>query len=105
MSGRPYQLIAPRTDPQTKREPIAACLRGAIVNLRGTRPGMIRGPRADAGLAWQVEIVSDVCGDLLGDTVVRPALCFVDATVGLFDCRAWMVRGVVICWRDLLPSC
>jgi Nuclease-related domain len=55
-------------------------------------------------MAWQVEIVSDVCGDLLGDTVVRPALCFVEATVGLFDRRAWTVRGVVICWRDLLPQ-
>ena len=53
---------------------------------------------------WQVEIVSDVCRDLLGDTVVRPALCFVDATVGLVDRRAWTARGVVICWRDLLPQ-
>ena len=55
-------------------------------------------------MAWQVEIVSDACGDLLGDTEVRPALCFDDATVGLFDRRAWTVRGVVICWRDLLPQ-
>jgi hypothetical protein len=55
-------------------------------------------------MAWQVEIVSDACGDLLGDSVVKPALCFVEATVGFLDRRAWTVRGVVICWRHVLPQ-
>jgi hypothetical protein len=57
--------------------------------------------RGQHGLA---EIVSDVRGDLLGDAVVKPALCFVDATVGFLDRRGWMVRRVVICGRDLLPQ-
>lgn len=55
-------------------------------------------------MAGQVHTVYETCADLLGDTVVRPALCFVDATVGLVDRRPWMVRGVVICWRALLPE-
>ena len=55
-------------------------------------------------MAWQVQAVYETCSDLLGDTVVRPALCFVDATVGFLDRRPWMVRGVVVCWRALLPE-
>lgn len=55
-------------------------------------------------MAWQVQTVYDACADLLGDTVVRPALCFVDATTGLLDRRPWMVRGVVVCWRAVLPD-
>lgn len=55
-------------------------------------------------MAWQVQTVFEVCGDLLGDTVIRPALCFVDATIGWLTRRPWMVRGVVICWRTLLPD-
>jgi Nuclease-related domain len=34
-------------------------------------------------MTWQVQTVFEACSDLLGDTVVRPALCFVDATIGL----------------------
>jgi hypothetical protein len=55
-------------------------------------------------MAWQVQAVHDVCADLLGDAVVRGALCFVDATIGLFDRRPWMVKGVVVCWRAVLAD-
>ena len=55
-------------------------------------------------MAWQVQTVYAACADLLGDTVVRPALCLVDATIGLLDRRPWMVRGVVVCWRAVLPD-
>ena len=55
-------------------------------------------------MTWQIEAVQRACVDLLGETVVRPALCFVDATVGRFDHRPWMVRGVVVCWRAVLPQ-
>jgi hypothetical protein len=55
-------------------------------------------------MTWQVQTVFEACGDLLGDTVVRPALCFVDATVGLLTRKPWKVRGVVIAWRAVLPE-
>ena len=55
-------------------------------------------------MGWQVQAVHEACVDLLGDTVVRPALCFVDATVGWLDRRPWMVRGVAVCWRAVLPD-
>lgn|GEM_PF-169066 len=55
-------------------------------------------------MAWQVETVQRAGAELLSDTVVRPALCFVDATLGLFDRRPWTVRGVVVCWRASLPD-
>ncbi len=55
-------------------------------------------------MGWQVETVHGACADLLGDAVVRPALCFVDATVGWLGRRPWMVRGVVVCWRAVLPD-
>ncbi len=55
-------------------------------------------------MAWQVQTVFEACGDLLGDTVIRPALCFVDATTGWLTRKPWMVRGVVICWRGALAD-
>ena len=55
-------------------------------------------------MAWQVQAIYEICSDLLDDTVVRPALCFVDATTGLLDRRPWMVKGVVVCWRAVLPE-
>ncbi|MGC8464273.1 MAG: nuclease-related domain-containing protein [Acidimicrobiales bacterium] len=58
-----------------------------------------------AGMAWQVETVQESCADLLsGELAVRPALCFVDATVGWLDRRPWTVRGVVVGWRAVLPD-
>ena len=54
-------------------------------------------------MVWQ-ETVHEACADLLGDTVVRPALCFVDVRVGWLDRRSWMVRGVAVCWRSVLPD-
>lgn len=53
-------------------------------------------------MTWQVNTVNEACGDLLGDTAVRPALCFVGTNVGLVARRPWTVRGVVICWRAVL---
>lgn len=56
-------------------------------------------------MGWQVQTVHEACADLLAaDTAVRPALCFVDATVGWLDRRPWSVRGVVVCWRAVLPD-
>lgn len=55
-------------------------------------------------MGWQVQAVHDASVDLLGDTVVRPALCFVDVTVGWLDRRPWTVRGVTVCWRAVLPN-
>jgi hypothetical protein len=55
-------------------------------------------------IAWQVQTVHEACADLIGDTVVRPALCFVDARVGWLDRRPWAVRNVVVCWRAVLPD-
>jgi hypothetical protein len=55
-------------------------------------------------MAWQVQTVFEACDGLLGDTVIRPALCFVDATTGWLTTKPWMVRGVVICWRSALPD-
>jgi hypothetical protein len=55
-------------------------------------------------MVWQVQTAFEACGDLLGDTVVRPALCFVDATIGIATRKPWMVRGVVIGWRAVLPQ-
>ena len=57
-----------------------------------------------ARMEWQVAAVQQSCADLLGDTPVRPALCFVDANIGSLDHRAWVVRGVVVCWRSVLPG-
>jgi hypothetical protein len=55
-------------------------------------------------MAGQVQTLFEACGDLLGDPVVQPALCFVDTTVGLLTRKPWTVRGVVICWRAVLPQ-
>jgi hypothetical protein len=55
-------------------------------------------------MAWQVQTVLEACGDLLGNTVIRPALCFVEATTGLLTREPWTVRGVVIGWRAVLPE-
>jgi hypothetical protein len=55
-------------------------------------------------MGWQVQTVQEACADLLVDTVVQPALCFVDVTVGWLDRRPWSVRGVVVCWRAALPD-
>jgi Nuclease-related domain len=55
-------------------------------------------------MAWQVQTVYEACADLLGGTAVKPALCFVEATIGLLDRRPWTVRGVVVCWRAVLPD-
>jgi len=55
-------------------------------------------------MAWQVETVQRAGAELLSDIVVRPALCFVDVTLGLLDRRPWTVRGVVVCWRASLPD-
>lgn len=55
-------------------------------------------------MGWQVETVRQSCADLLVDAVVQPALCFVDATVGWLDRQPWTVRGVVVCWRAVLPE-
>ncbi len=55
-------------------------------------------------MGWQVETVQQSCSDLLGEAVVRPALCFVDATVGWLDRQPWLVRDVVVCWRAALPE-
>ncbi len=60
--------------------------------------------RLVADMAWQVETVQRAGAELLSDTVVRPALCFVDATLGLLDRRPWTVKGVVVCWRASLPD-
>jgi hypothetical protein len=60
--------------------------------------------RLTGDMAWQVETVQRVGAELLGDTVVRPALCFVGVTLGLLDRRPWTVRGVVVCWRATLPD-
>jgi len=56
------------------------------------------------GMAWQIEAVRRAGAELLSDIAVRPALCFVDATLGLLDRRPWTVRGVVVCWRACLPD-
>lgn len=53
--------------------------------------------------AWQVQAVYEACSDLLADTVVRPALCFVDVTVGRFT-KPFLVRGVAVLWRSELKG-
>ncbi|MGH9057827.1 MAG: nuclease-related domain-containing protein [Acidimicrobiales bacterium] len=55
-------------------------------------------------MAWQVEAVHEAYGEFLGNTVVRPALCFVEVTVGFLARKPWMVRGVVVAWRAVLPE-
>jgi len=60
--------------------------------------------RLAGGMAWQVETVQRAGAELLSDIVVRPALCFVDVTLGLLDRHPWTVRGVVVCWRASLPD-
>ncbi|MST31590.1 hypothetical protein GHK86_02440 [Acidimicrobiaceae bacterium USS-CC1] len=55
-------------------------------------------------MAWQVETVQRAGAELLSDIVVRPALCFVDVTLGLLDRRPWTVKGVAVCWRASLPD-
>ena len=51
--------------------------------------------------ASQVNEVYEACTDLLADTVVRPALCFVDGTVGWLA-KPFLVRGVVVLWPSEL---
>jgi hypothetical protein len=44
--------------------------------------------RLVGAIGWQVKTVHDACADLLAaDTAVRPALCFVEATLGWLDRR------------------
>ena len=52
-------------------------------------------------MASQVRDVDEVCSDLLGATEVRPALCFVDVTIGWFK-KPFLVRGVLVLWRSEL---
>ena len=53
--------------------------------------------------AAQVQAVYEACSDLLQGTVVRPALCFVDVTVGWFT-KPFLVRGVAVLWRSELAD-
>lgn len=53
--------------------------------------------------AWQVQAVSEACSDLLANTAVRPALCFVDVTVGWFT-KPFLIRGVAVLWRSELET-
>ena len=55
------------------------------------------------GTASQVQAVSEACRDLLVGTVVRPALCFVDVTVGWFA-KPFLVRGVAVLRVSQLES-
>lgn len=54
-------------------------------------------------MASQVQVVSEACVDLLGNTRVRGALCFVDVRVGWFA-KPFLVRGVAVTWRSELES-
>ncbi len=56
------------------------------------------------GMGSQVQAVYGVCADLLAGTLVGPALCFVDATVGWLERRPWMIRGIVVCRRATLSD-
>jgi Nuclease-related domain len=55
-------------------------------------------------MAWQVQSVFNAVDGLLDEKVVRPALCFVEATWPLMTRRPSLVRGVAICWPLSLPG-
>ena len=54
-------------------------------------------------VGWQVQVVAAAAEGLLGESVVRPALCFVESDWALFA-RPFLVRGAAICWPRALPD-
>lgn len=54
-------------------------------------------------MAWQVEAVSKVLGELEETVGVRPLLCFVESTWGWLA-KPFMVQDVTVCWPSALPD-